>query len=48
MWQSENVRGVCEERKKEHAAVRWLTEEVLGSVEWLPADVELIEKLKKL
>ena len=33
---------------KEHAAARWLTKEELGSVEWLPADVELIEKLKKL
>ena len=33
---------------KEHAVARWLTKEELGSVEWLPADVELIEKLKKL
>lgn len=33
---------------KEHTALRWLTKEELGSVEWLPADVGLIEKLKKL
>ena len=33
---------------KEHTAARWLTKDELGSVEWLPADVELIEKLKKL
>ena len=48
MWQSGNVRGVCEERKKENAAARWLTKEELGNVEWLPADVGLIERLKKL
>ncbi len=32
---------------KEHEAARWLTKEELGDVEWLPADVTLIEKLKK-
>ena len=32
---------------KEHEAARWLTRETLHSVEWLPADIELIEKLKK-
>ena len=32
---------------KEHAAVKWLTKDELGSVEWLPADVGLIERLKK-
>ncbi len=32
---------------KEHEAARWLTPETLGSVNWLPADIELIEKLKK-
>lgn len=31
---------------KEHRAARWLTKETLDSVDWLPADVELIEKLK--
>ena len=31
---------------KEHEAARWLTKESLNSVEWLPADVGLIEKLK--
>ena len=33
---------------KEHEAARWLTRETLHSVEWLPADIELIEKLKTL
>lgn len=33
---------------KEHQAARWLTGETLDSVEWLPADIDLIEKLKKL
>ena len=32
---------------KEHEAARWLTEEELYSVEWLPADISLIEKIKR-
>lgn len=31
---------------KEHEAARWLTKEELYSVEWLPADVRLVEKIK--
>ena len=31
---------------KEHEAAKWLKREMLDSVEWLPADIELIEKLK--
>lgn len=30
----------------EHTGLRWLTAEELGSVAWLPADVELIERLR--
>ncbi len=30
---------------KEHEAARWLTKERLYSVDWLPADITLIEKL---
>ena len=30
---------------KEHEAARWLAREQLGEVEWLPADVTLIEKV---
>ena len=30
---------------KEHEAARWLDKENLSSVEWLPADVSLIEKI---
>ena len=33
---------------KEHEAAKWLTKDELGSVEWLPADVELIEALKDM
>ena len=33
---------------KEHDAAKWLTKDELGSVDWLPADVGLIEMLKKL
>lgn len=31
----------------EHEAAKWLTIEELDSVDWLPADVEVVEKLKK-
>ena len=31
---------------KEHEAAKWLNEEMLYSVDWLPADVRLIEKIK--
>lgn len=33
---------------KEHKDAKWLTKETLDSVEWLPADVVLIEKLKEI
>ena len=33
---------------KEHQAAKWLTRETLDSVEWLPADVEVAEKVKML
>ena len=32
---------------KEHEAAKWLTKETLGSVEWLPADEGLIEKIRE-
>ena len=31
---------------KEHEAAKWLTKDELDTVEWLPADVRLIEKIK--
>lgn len=31
---------------KEHEAARWLTSDELNSVEWLPADVTLIDKIR--
>lgn len=33
---------------KEHDAAAWLTKDALDSVNWLPADLALIEKLKKI
>ena len=33
---------------KEHQAAKWLIKETLDSVEWLPADVEVAEKVKML
>lgn len=32
---------------REHKSARWLTKESLDSVEWLPADLDIIKKLKK-
>ena len=32
---------------KEHEAAKWLTKEELDSVDWLPADRGLVEKIKK-
>ena len=32
---------------KEHEAAKWLTKDTLDSVDWLPADLGLIEKLKE-
>jgi len=31
---------------KEHEASKWLTKDMLNSVDWLPADKELLEILK--
>lgn len=33
---------------KEHEAAKWLKKDQLDSVSWLPADLSLIEKIKKL
>ena len=33
-------------RLKEHEAARWLRADELDSVDWLPADLEVVEKLK--
>ena len=32
---------------KEHEAARWLTKESLDEVDWLPADKDLIEKIRE-
>ena len=32
---------------KEHEAARWLTKDKLNEVDWLPADLQIIDKLKK-
>ena len=32
----------------EHESARWLTKETLDSVDWLPADLRLIRKLKEI
>ena len=32
---------------KEHEAARWLTREELNSVEWLPADVTLVDRIRE-
>ena len=32
---------------KEHEAAKWLTKDELDTVEWLPADVTILEKIKE-
>ena len=32
---------------KEHEAAKWLTKDILDSVDWLPADEAIIEKIKQ-
>ncbi len=32
---------------KEHEAAKWLTKDELDSVEWLPADITLIDKIRE-
>lgn len=32
---------------KEHEATKWLTKDTLDSVDWIPADLGLIEKIRK-
>ena len=33
---------------KEHEAAKWLTKAELDSVDWLPADITLIDKIRKV
>ena len=33
---------------KEHEDAKWLKAEELGSVEWLPADIQVIEQIKEI
>lgn len=33
---------------KEHEAARWLTKETMDSVEWLPADITIIARVKEM
>ena len=42
---AEIIAGTLELR--EHEAARWLTKDELYSVDWLPADITLIEKVEK-
>lgn len=32
----------------EHNSAKWLSKDELGSVNWLPADIEIVEKIKKI
>lgn len=33
---------------KEHEAAKWLTKNQLRSIDWLPADIKLIDKIEKI
>ena len=37
-----------DEEKLEHEAMKWLSKEELDTVEWLGADIEIVNKLKEL
>ena len=37
-----------DEEKLEHEAIKWLSKEELDTVEWLGADIEIVNKLKEL
>lgn len=46
-----NVAVICKIKSgdlvlKEHEAAKWLTKENLDSVDWLPADLLLVEKIR--
>lgn len=32
----------------EHKAAKWLTKDTLDTVDWLPADISLVDKIRKL
>ena len=32
----------------EHEAARWLTKEILRSVDWLPADLMILDKIEEI
>ena len=34
--------------EKEHEAAKWLTRENLNSVDWLPADVTILDQVREL
>lgn len=38
----------CDIELTEHMNARWLTKDELDSMEWLPADIEAVEELKKI
>lgn len=33
---------------KEHKAAKWLTKDTLDTVEWLPADISLVYKIREV
>ncbi len=35
-------------RLTEHSAAKWLTRDTLHSVEWLPADIDLVQRLQEI
>lgn len=42
----QSLRDNSSSRLKEHENAKWLTKEHLDEVEWLPADVILIDKIR--
>ena len=40
--------AIVREIKEEHEAAKWLKKEELDSVEWLPADITIVDKVREL
>ena len=44
----DHIELVCNGDKLEHESMKWLSKEELDSVDWLGADIEIVNKLKTL
>lgn len=45
---SDNLELVCHDDKLEHEDMKWLSKDELDSVNWLDADILIVQELKKI